>query len=233
VLSASTTSGTTFNWAGPGIVSGGGAANPRVSAAGTYTVTVTNSANGCTSTATAGVNATSTPPGASATGGTLTATTTSVVLSAATSSGTSFSWAGPGIVSGGSTANPRVSASGTYTVTITNSASGCTSTATALVDRTTGVQEENAIPKEYSLSTNYPNPFNPVTNIRFSIVDRELTILKVYDVLGNEVAILVNEIKHPGTYTVQWNARGMASGVYFYSLKAGHFISTKKLLLIR
>jgi hypothetical protein len=75
-----------------------------------------------------------TTPGATATGGTLTCTTTSVTLSASTTAGTSFSWAGPGIVSGNTTGNPLVSSSGTYTVTVTNSAGGCTSTATALVN---------------------------------------------------------------------------------------------------
>src|SRR5258707_7767023 len=100
----------------------------------TLFVTVTNSANGCTSSASALVNATSTPPGASATGGTLTCATPSVSLSGATTSGTSFSWSGPGIVSGGATATPTVSASGTYTVTVTNSANGCTSSASALVN---------------------------------------------------------------------------------------------------
>jgi flagellar hook capping protein FlgD len=136
-LSASTTSGTSFSWAGPGIVSGGTTATPVVSASGTYTVTVTNSANGCTSSASALVDANITPPGASATGGTLTCTITSVSLSASTTSGTSFSWAGPGIVSGGTSATPVVSASGTYTVTVTNSANGCASSASALVDENT------------------------------------------------------------------------------------------------
>ena len=112
-LSGATTSGTSFSWSGPGIVSGGSTATPSVSATGTYTVTVTNSANGCTSSATALVDLNNTPPGASATGGTLTCTTTSVSLSGATTSGTSFSWSGPGIVSGGATATPSVSASGT------------------------------------------------------------------------------------------------------------------------
>jgi hypothetical protein len=97
-------------------------------------VTVTSSASGCTTTAIASLNISNTPPGASATGGTLTSTATSVALTAATTSGTSFNWAGPGIVSGGNTANPTVSSSGTYTVTVTNSANGCTSTATAPVN---------------------------------------------------------------------------------------------------
>jgi hypothetical protein len=83
------------------------------------------------------------------------------------------------------------------------------------------------------LSQNYPNPFNPSTNIQFSIVRRQLTIVKVFDVLGREVATLVNEVKEPGTYTVQFNASSLASGVYFYRLQAGDFVQTKKLVLLK
>jgi hypothetical protein len=137
-LSASTAAvGAGFTWSGPGIVSGGSTATPTVSATGTYSVSVVDPTSGCTGTASALVDANVTPPGASATGGALTCTTTSASLSGATTSGTDFSWSGPGIVSGGSTATPTVSASGTYTLTTTNSANGCTSTATALVSSNT------------------------------------------------------------------------------------------------
>jgi hypothetical protein len=80
---------------------------------------------------------------------------------------------------------------------------------------------------------NYPNPFNPMTNLQFSIVNRQLTILKVYDLLGREVATLVNEVRQPGTYTAHWDASGVASGVYIYRLSAGNFVQCKKLLLLR
>jgi hypothetical protein len=93
--------------------------------------------------------------------------------------------------------------------------------------------ETGAAVHEYMLSQNYPNPFNPVTNIQFSIVNRQLTIVKVFDVLGREVATLVNEVKEPGAYTVQFNGSNLASGVYFYRLQAGNFVQTKKLLLVR
>jgi hypothetical protein len=89
------------------------------------------------------------------------------------------------------------------------------------------------LPTEFSLEQNYPNPFNPVTNFQFSIVNRQLTILKVYNVLGQEVATLVNEVKQPGTYTVQWDASGMASGMYFYRIQAGDFVATRRLLLLK
>jgi hypothetical protein len=94
------------------------------------------------------------------------------------------------------------------------------------------VSESAHLPASCSLSQNYPNPFNPSTNIQFSIVHRQLTIVKVFDVLGREVATLVNEVKEPGTYTVEFNASSFASGVYFYRLQAGNFVQTKKLLLL-
>jgi hypothetical protein len=100
---------------------------------------------------------------------------------------------------------------------------------------TTGVRPlpQPSVPGRYVLEQNYPNPFNPSTKIQFSIVHRQLTIVKVFDVLGREVATLVNELKEPGTYTVQFNASSLASGVYFYRLQAGNFVQTKKLLLLR
>ena len=89
------------------------------------------------------------------------------------------------------------------------------------------------VPSEFALEQNYPNPFNPTTNIQFSIVNRQLAIVKVYDVLGQEVATLLNEVKDPGTYTVQFDGSGLSSGVYFYRLQAGEFVATKRLLLLK
>jgi len=88
-------------------------------------------------------------------------------------------------------------------------------------------------PTSISLFQNYPNPFNPVTNFRFSIADCQSIILKVYDVLGREVATLANEVKQPGTHALQWDAAGIPSGVYFYRLEAGRFVDTKKLVLMK
>ena len=84
---------------------------------------------------------------------------------------------------------------------------------------------------------NYINPFNPGTNIRFTISELRITILKVFDVLGNEITTLVKEEKPPGTYEVEFNTatvnRNLASGIYFYQLKAGEFIQTKKMVLMK
>jgi hypothetical protein len=96
-----------------------------------------------------------------------------------------------------------------------------------------GVGDGGNAPQEFSLDQNYPNPFNPVTNFTLSIANPQLTVLRVYDMLGREVATLVNEVKQPGTYTVQWDASRQASGVYFYRLQAGQFSAVRKMLLMR
>ncbi len=88
-------------------------------------------------------------------------------------------------------------------------------------------------PKEYSLGDNYPNPFNPTTTISYSIPTDEKVVLKIYDILGNEVALLVNEEKTAGKYRVEFNASLLSSGVYIYKLQAGDFISSKKMLLLK
>ena len=89
------------------------------------------------------------------------------------------------------------------------------------------------IPDKYELSQNYPNPFNPVTNLEFGISESGVVSLKVYDVLGKEVKTLVNEIKQAGYYKVQFDGSSFASGVYFYELRAGSFVSQKRMLLLK
>jgi hypothetical protein len=89
------------------------------------------------------------------------------------------------------------------------------------------------IPQEFTLYQNYPNPFNPTTTFIFQIADFGLVVLKVYDVLGNEVATITNEELPAGNYKYNWDASGLSSGVYFYQLKAGSFMDTKKLILIK
>jgi phosphatidylserine/phosphatidylglycerophosphate/cardiolipin synthase-like enzyme len=95
-----------------------------------------------------------------------------------------------------------------------------------------GEQKSN-MPARYELSQNYPNPFNPITNISYQVPSAGHINLKVYDILGREAAILVDEIKPAGTYSVRWEASHFSSGMYFYRLQAGHFVDTKKLLLIK
>ncbi len=107
------------------------------------------------------------------------------------------------------------------------------------------VNEDFKIPHEFVLEQNFPNPFNPTTKIRYTVPDvgSELaqTVIKVYDILGNEVATLVNEKKEPGYYEVEFNAEGLSSGIYFYRLQSGNpstisgqsYIQTKKMILLR
>lgn len=103
-----------------------------------------------------------------------------------------------------------------------------------------GVQNSQLSPGEFSLSQNYPNPFNPVTNFEFRIADFGLVRLIVYDVLGKEVALLVDQQLQPGKYDVEWNAANYPSGVYYYRLEAGgegdasgSFVKTGKMVLLK
>jgi carboxypeptidase T len=97
----------------------------------------------------------------------------------------------------------------------------------------TNISGNNPVVESYLLSQNYPNPFNPVTNIKFSLPAREFTSLKVFDNLGREVAVLVNEVKEAGVYNINFNSDNLSSGIYFYTIQAGSFTDTKKMLLIK
>ncbi|NUN70830.1 MAG: T9SS type A sorting domain-containing protein [Bacteroidetes bacterium] len=85
----------------------------------------------------------------------------------------------------------------------------------------------------FNLSQNFPNPFNPTTNIRFSIPNSALTTLKVYNMVGQEVATLVNGQKEAGVYFVDFDASKLASGVYLYKLQSGSYVETKKMVLVK
>lgn len=99
-------------------------------------------------------------------------------------------------------------------------------------DLTTSVSD-NSTPDAYSLQQNFPNPFNPSTKIRYELPEAGPVSLRVYNILGKEAAILVDEYKQPGRYEINFNAGNLSSGVYYYKLKAGQFVSTKKLILIK
>ena len=88
-------------------------------------------------------------------------------------------------------------------------------------------------PEKFELSQNYPNPFNPVTHLGFGISNLGFVSLKVYDVLGNEVKTLINEIKHPGYYEVEFDGSNLPSGIYYYKLEAGSFIQVRKMMLVK
>jgi len=97
----------------------------------------------------------------------------------------------------------------------------------------TDVEDAGQLPQNYALDQNYPNPFNPATTITYAVPQNSFISLRVFDILGNEVQILVNETKSAGTYTVSFDAASVPSGVYFYTLEAGSFVSTKKMVLIK
>ena len=107
----------------------------------------------------------------------------------------------------------------------------------------TFVEEEKIFttPKQYHLSNNFPNPFNPITKIRFTVPQTSNVVIKVFDILGNEIETLVSEEKQTGTYKLTWYAEGLPSGVYFYQLRTSdpstgsgqNFVETKKMLLIK
>ncbi len=104
----------------------------------------------------------------------------------------------------------------------------------------TDVEENSILPNEFILKQNYPNPFNPSTTIEYSIPNVETlhvtslhVSLKIYDVLGREIATLVNQKQAPGNFSVKFDASSLPSGIYFYTLRAGNFVATKKMILLK
>jgi hypothetical protein len=94
-------------------------------------------------------------------------------------------------------------------------------------------QSSRSIPEEYTLTQNYPNPFNPSTNFTYELSKAGFVSVKVYDLLGREVATLVNEFKPAGSYPATWNAAGFGSGIYFCKMQSGSFTATKKMILMK
>ena len=109
-------------------------------------------------------------------------------------------------------------------------------TGKSMAEILTGVEGQSRtelIPTIAHLSQNYPNPFNPTTTIEFRVSSSEFVSLQVFDVLGREVAMLVNEARSEGVNTVRWDASSQPSGVYYYRLQAGAFVESKKMILMR
>jgi hypothetical protein len=102
-----------------------------------------------------------------------------------------------------------------------------------LSEMTGVVQRHSDAPTQFTLHQNYPNPFNPSTTIEYQIPKQSLVAMKIFDLLGRQVATLVNEKQGAGTYSVQWNATGFSSGVYFYRLEANERKEIKKLILMK
>ena len=97
----------------------------------------------------------------------------------------------------------------------------------------TSVEDDGRVPQSFALYQNYPNPFNPTTTIRYTLPTPQLVTLRVYDVLGREVATLINERQKAGHYSLSLDASRLSNGIYFYRLKAGKFFATKKLMVVK
>jgi hypothetical protein len=97
----------------------------------------------------------------------------------------------------------------------------------------TAIGNTGSVAHNFSLEQNYPNPFNPSTRIQYSLEKAVQVSLKVYNLLGQDVATLVNDQQEAGSYTVSFNALNLSSGVYFYRFEAGSFVSMKKLVLMK
>jgi hypothetical protein len=94
-------------------------------------------------------------------------------------------------------------------------------------------QISNIVPSSYSLQQNYPNPFNPATNIRYQIANNSFVVLRVYDILGKEIATLVNDKLSAGTYEVKFDGSNLPSGIYFYKLETENFKEIKRMMMIK
>jgi len=94
-------------------------------------------------------------------------------------------------------------------------------------------QVGGVVPKEYALRQNYPNPFNPTTTIQYDIPTGGPVSLKLYSILGEQVLVLVDQYQAPGRYVVRFNARSLPSGVYLYQLRAGSFVQTKRMVMVK
>lgn len=95
------------------------------------------------------------------------------------------------------------------------------------------IEEVETIPTEYALYQNYPNPFNPSTLIKYQVPEKSFVLIRVYGLLGEELATLVNEEKNAGSYEVNFDAGQLSSGFYIYTIRAGNFTSTKKMMLMK
>ncbi|MBI5809374.1 MAG: T9SS type A sorting domain-containing protein, partial [Ignavibacteriales bacterium] len=93
--------------------------------------------------------------------------------------------------------------------------------------------KDKVVPNQFILEQNYPNPFNPATTIKYSIPVSQFVMLKVYDVLGKEIATLINKEQEAGNYVVEFNGSSLASGIYLFKLQTNNFVETKKMVLAK
>lgn len=141
----------------------------------------------------------------------------------------------PPTISGiGGTLNNQTSTLSSPTPTVTTPPSQIISGGTLAHLCLVGLGQSNIeIPKEFELYQNYPNPFNPETNISFSIPQRDIVTIKIYNVSGVEIAILVDDFYDAGTYSINWKAESISSGVYFYTIETKQYREARKMILIK
>ncbi len=97
----------------------------------------------------------------------------------------------------------------------------------------TEIKPEDLLPTEFKLEQNFPNPFNPSTSIKYAVPEKSHVLIKIYNIVGEEVVLLADEEKDRGWYTISFNAPRLASGIYIYRMQAGNFISTRKMMLLK
>jgi hypothetical protein len=137
------------------------------------------------------------------------------------------------------TLNPALMHNASYVVNARFNSTVCDTTLTMpitfVVHHVTNAVEHNTltIPSTFTLEQNYPNPFNPTTQISFALPKAEHVQLKVYNALGQLVTTLVNETRPAGVHTISWDARSVSSGLYLYQIRAGSFVQTRKMLLMK
>jgi len=128
---------------------------------------------------------------------------------------------------------PKVNNQGANVIVIGVSDGMLTTTSTTTFNIVAGIAKKDGIPTTYALYQNYPNPFNPSTTINFDVPKESKVVLKVYNILGQEVATLVNEKMVAGSYSYQFSEGNLSSGMYIYRLQAGDYTLTKKMTLLK
>ncbi len=156
-----------------------------------------------------------------------------VTLSPFPSSGGTWSWSGGGLSGSSNQQLFTAQKSDTINAKFVNACGDTSSLNFYIMVNVTAVKKVNDIPGKFSLSQNYPNPFNPTTEIKYSIAKSGFVTLKVFNIFGQEVAVLVNKEQEAGEYTIKFRALKLASGIYMYKLQSGNYSLTKKMILLK
>jgi beta-glucanase (GH16 family) len=156
-----------------------------------------------------------------------------VILSPYPKSGGTWEWSGCDVSDSSRQQFFTVKQSCTLTATFTNSCGANSSQNFHIIVNPTDVKEKTISQNKFILSQNYPNPFNPGTEIKYTIPRRGFVTIKIFNLLGKEIAVLVNKEQNAGEYTTKFNAINLPSGVYLYRIQAGNYSFTKKMILLK